>query len=189
MQEHRSAAKRSGQYDREGSNYNPFRRIRNRYRRPHLDRDDGRLSHQQLSSPPTTSLIREDAPRIYGQLFSCPEIPGDNSAIYESTALRPVLATSSTEKPSAQIDEEKSSVPRAEAGPPPKYSLRQMILPQWKLSGIGSLSQDKETFESNYTAQGHCRADPVPIRKRRVIVVEYGNTDNVTEGAYDVVAE
>lgn len=179
MQGHSSAAKHFAQYDREGSNYNPFRRLRNRYRQYHLDGNDGRLDHQHLSSPPTKTLVRENSPRIYGQLFSTIENPGDDPAAYQSTAVKPILGASSIAKPAAQIDEEKSSIPRAEVAFAPKHSLRQLSLLQWKLYPFGSFSQDTETSEWN---QGHCGEDSIPIRTRRVVVAEYGNTDNVTEG-------
>lgn len=179
MQEHRSAAKRSAQYDREGSNYNPFRRLRNRYRQYDFDGNDGKLNPQYLSSPPTETLVRADTPRTYGQLFSPTETYGDDPATYQSTAVNPGLSTSSTEKAAAHIDEEKSSVPRAEAAFPPKDSFRKLNLLQWKPFPFGNSLQDTETSE---WSQGHCDEDPIPIRTRRVVVAEYGNTDNVTEG-------
>lgn len=181
MHERSSAVKRSAQHDREGSNYNPFRRLRNRYRQYHLDENDGRLNHQHLPSPPTKTLVQEDSPRIYGQLFSSTESTGDDPAAYQSTAVKPLPGTSSIEKPAAQIDEEKSSIPRAEATFPPKHSLRQLNLLRWKRYPFESFSQDTETSE---WIQGHCDDDPIPIRRRRVVVAEYGNTDNVTEGCF-----
>jgi len=182
MQEHRSAVKRSAQYDREGSNYNPFRRLRNRYRQYHLDGNDGKFSPQHLSSPPTETLIRTDTPRTYGQLFSATESYGDDPTTHQSTPVEPVISTSSTEKAAAHIDAEKSS-PKAEAAYPPKHSFRGLNPLQWDIIPFGNSSQDTKTPERK---QGHSGEFPIPIRTRRVVVAEYGITDNVKEGCVSI---
>ncbi len=158
--------------------YNPFRTLGNRYRQYHFDGNDGRLNQQRLPLPSAKTSVRADTPRIYGQLFSSTETQDGVPATHQSAAVNP-----STEEPVAQNDEEKSSIPQAEAASGRKPPLRCLNLLQWKSIVFGKPLQNTETSE---WIQDHRNEDPIPIRTRKVVVAEYGNTDKVTEGCASV---
>lgn len=158
--------------------YNPFRTLGNRYRQYHFDGNDGRLNQQRLLLPSAKTSARADTPRIYGQLFSSTETQDGAPSTHQSAAVNP-----STEEPVAQTDEEKSLIPQAEAASSQKPPLRRLNLLQWKLIIFGKRLHNTETSEWN---QDHRSEDPIPIRTRKVVVAEYGNTDKVTEGCADV---
>lgn len=182
MRKHRVAANRSVQYaDSEGSTYNPFRRLRNRFKNARLDVNESSLNHEHSASP--IALAREDTPKIYGQLFSSEEKKAVAPADDLPTTIRPVPVASVVAN--GRVDEEKSSVPLAEAEMKPFSTLRQTLLRRWNPFGMCTASEHTEEASMNKDAANiHLDENPAPTRKRRVIVVEYGNTDYVKESEW-----
>lgn len=158
--------------------YNPFRRLRRRIKTNNLNGDDREQRQSNRPSPLSGTLMREDTPNIYGQLFTSSETYETNTARDPSPSVQPVSNSGNF-----YSDEEKTFAPLTVSNVKHSNAIWQFIHDPWNLLGFRR--------RSTQIGEASLRKDDASVqgseiskfgRKRRVIVVEYGKTDSVKEG-------
>ena len=181
MQKDAEPSKRSARYDGDRtikSSYNPFRKLTTR-RTKYLFSQHDEGSYDKTSSPPPIAKVftGEDTPYIVGELFSPVDLQPDSAGTIDSCSENPLPKG----RVAGQIDEEKSSISSSDTDTSPVI--------MWILSWLNRLCEyflirngaQPQSFYDGQSGQKFSAGN----RKRRVIVVEYGNTDNITEGTSD----
>ncbi|KAL6719292.1 hypothetical protein ACLMJK_003531 [Lecanora helva] len=155
--------------------YNPFRKLRKRNKRPDAEPDDALNDGDFLpDSPSPRRLHREDTPYIVGELFHPAEAQLETSRNDDFPVDR---------QPTGPIDEEKLSVTSSNAGNRPIFPWYQLFVRPlfiFRLSKAFAQSPDASAIDT-------ARDSKPQSRKRRLVVVEFGNTDDVTEVSPETV--
>ena len=175
MQKYAVPFKRSmWSHNDEGSKfkYNPFRR-RAKYSYSEQEIPSDNQGH--VPPPPQKTLKRRETPSVIGPLFSPAARLPDSASSNESVAVNTSLGDSSAEKPDGVFDEEKPSMLGVATNSQPRFPSLRIFSYIYNI-----FASPKETSQSRGSEEykdGN--------RRRRVIVVEYGNTDDLTEGILD----
>lgn len=179
MQRYKASVKRSfWSNNNERSNYNPFRKLSRRTKDSYSEGNNTAQSQDDTPSAILKDTTPDDIPKSNGHLF---EIRLHPSANGEPLDVRPVNGFPGVEKPVQSIDEEIASAPVDGFDQFPVPQPHQFLSRQWRrLSGkkatVQTGSSGSPTSQSSNT-----KKNPL-VRKRRVVVVEYGNTDHLKEG-------
>jgi len=160
------------------SGYNPFRELK-RWTNPEQDASSQNKTHLPPPSPKTTT--QEDTPNVVGQLFSSSELRQKSSSNNDSSNARPVVRHPIAREPYGSVDEEKSTVFLAKSEPRSTVSWPYDFSSRLRDFAANSSSGQPNNFSGKNDARGYQGGN----RKRRVIVVEYGNTDELAEGKSD----
>jgi len=159
--------------------YNPFRRLRRRIKTNNLNGDIREQGQDSRPSPLPGTSAGEDTPKIYGELFTSSETYKTITARDPSPSVQPVSNSGNFYN-----DEEKTFAPLTIPDVKHNNALWQFLHNQWNLLrfrqpstqiGEASWRKDDAFVQGGETSKFG--------RKRRVIVVEYGKTDNVEEGS------
>ena len=149
--------------------YNPFRR---RAKYSYSEQDIPSDDRDQVSPPPQKTLKRREIPSVVGHLFLPTERQLNLAGSNESWGVESALDDSPAENSGEVFDEEKLSKIWNSAE-------SQSISPLLRVSiYISKLFATPKDVSKPRNTEKYKDGN----RRRRVIVVEYGNTDNVTEG-------
>ena len=165
-----------------GPSYNPFRKFRRRAKGSFAYDDDGGRSQLPPSqNPSSSSLPYEITPTTQGDLFSSSEIQIEPTVNYESLSSRPVIGSSGIDQPVRRILDQKTSVSVIEAGVSSSSSKSSFTFRLWHRLRLGGLLAQAHPHPDIKVPLNLSRKRHLPVRKRKVLVVEYGKTDQVSD--------
>ena len=159
--------------------YNPFRKLSWKLGSLHLEADEPTSDNKDVLPPLPSPKTQEETPYIVGNLFSLSALRLNPAHESDSFAIGPLPAKPSVGKAFGLVDEERISVASADARP---RSVAQWLHVLWKRS-YGLPINSTSTQDEGISEVESDREPSEDIRKRRVIVVEYGNTDDIQNGA------
>lgn len=164
--------------------YNPFRKLAKRAKQSRREQDDAFHDSNHLTPPlpGIGAITREDTPSIVGQLFGITDLRSDLAANDDASTVRPGLGDIGTPSFGRLIDEERPSSPFVETGSQLNPWRPNFLLNTLGRAYVDSASPQPKHFFSAPSALEYTN----DARKRRVIVVEFGNTDNLTKGALNI---
>ena len=178
-----NATEESARYvDGKKSSYNPFRRFARKTKHSVSDDGDGNSSYSpSVKDVSSTSLPHGIHPVTQGHLFSSSETQPEPTVNYESLSSRPVIGSSGIDQPVRQILVQKTSVSRVEAGLESSSSESSLLSRVWHWSTPWKSPVQAQPSPQRQDRQSRNRKKHVPVRKRKVLVVEYGKTDHVSD--------